>query len=81
MMNNAILQKGATPMKLINILCLAQKKENIIFEFSLPSGEDRRGRYIAAKCTFCCSSSTLSLNKLSVSIKSFTVWQLCITVV
>ena len=37
--------------------------------------------YIAASCTFCCSSNTLSLNKLSVSIKSFTVWQLCITVV
>jgi hypothetical protein len=40
MMNNVILQKSATPIKLINILCLAQKK-NIIFEFSLPSGEDR----------------------------------------
>ena len=32
--------------------------------------------YIAANCTFCWSSSTLSLKRLSVSIKSFTVWQL-----
>ncbi len=32
--------------------------------------------YIEASCTFCVSSITFSLNKLSVSIKSFTVWQL-----
>ena len=32
-------------------------------------------RYIAANCTFCCNSSTFSLNTPSVSIRSFTVWQ------
>ena len=37
--------------------------------------------YMAANCTFCCNSSTLSLNRLSVSIRSFTVWQLWMTVV
>ncbi len=37
--------------------------------------------YMAANCTFCCSSITFSLNILSVSIKSFTVWQEWITVV
>jgi hypothetical protein len=37
--------------------------------------------YIAANCTFCCNSITFSRNKLSVSIRSFTVWQEWMTVV
>jgi len=31
--------------------------------------------YMAANCTFCCNSSTFSLNTVSVSIRSLTVWQ------
>jgi hypothetical protein len=37
--------------------------------------------HIAANCTFCCNSITFSRNKLSVSIRSFTVWQEWMTVV
>jgi hypothetical protein len=37
--------------------------------------------YIAANCTFCCNSITLSRNVPSVSMRSFTVWQEWITVV
>jgi len=37
--------------------------------------------YIAANCTFCCNSITFSRKRLSVSIRSFTVWQEWITVV
>src|ERR1700722_10828159 len=44
-------------------------------------GDGRRVHYIAASWTFCCNSITFSRKRLSVSIRSLTVWQERITVV
>jgi hypothetical protein len=69
------------------MLCLIEKKNPVPVKperdqlFCVRNQESEQENYIAASCTFCCNSITLSRNVLSVSIRSFTVWQEWITVV